>query len=272
VIFIFFIILLDSIPDPSAEDKAIRKERRTMTPQEGRQFLYKWAPGLIIITLVYSVLTAYRNFRDYFAVELWRDLEGPSFDPSSFTQSEIPVGICTAVAYSLLYYIRDDKKAFFAILGVMFLGGIVVLSATVLQVLSILPALPWMIMVGTGLFMAYIPPGAMLYDRFNGATGMPYTSVFMIYLSDICGYTATLTVLFYRNFGNSNLPYVKFFHSFSYITSFVVMGGMCLAAVYFLFAFRKMKGGNNTDEDKNKMKETDTEMMETEKPALRAEV
>jgi len=241
VLFIIFIVLLDTIPDPSQEDKALRKERRTMSPREGREFLRKWAPGLIVITLVYSVLTAYRNFRDYFAIELWSDLEGPSFDPSKFTQSEIPVGICTAVAYSLLYYIRDDRKAFFAILGVMFVGGVVILIATAVQVLNLLSPLPWMIMVGTGLFMAYIPPGAMLYDRFNGATGMPYTSVFMIYLSDICGYTATLTVLFYRNFGNANIPYVKFFHSFSYITAFAVMGGMCIAALYFLIAFRKMK-------------------------------
>jgi len=241
VLFIVFIVLLDTIPDPSNEDKAVRKERRTMTPQEGKLFLRKWAPGLVVITLVYSVLTAYRNFRDYFAPELWRDLEGADFDPSKFTQSEIPVGICTAAAYSLLYYIRDDRRGFFAILGVMFLGGAVVLIATVVQVLNLVPALPWMIMVGTGLFMAYIPPGAMLYDRFNGATGMPYTSVFMIYLSDICGYTATLTILFYRNFGSAELPYVQFFHSFSYITAFTVMSGMCVAALYFMIAFRKLQ-------------------------------
>lgn len=46
-------------------------------------------------------------------------------------------------------------------------------------------SLAWMVMVGVGLYMAYIPPGAMLYDRFNGATGQPFTSVFMIYLSDV---------------------------------------------------------------------------------------
>ena len=48
---------------------------------------------------MYSLLGAYRNFRDYFAPELWRDLEGPNFDPSVFTKSELPVGICTAVCH-----------------------------------------------------------------------------------------------------------------------------------------------------------------------------
>jgi len=163
VAFIFFIILLDAIPDPSVEDRKVRSERRTITQAEARRFLVRWAPGLIVVTLVYSLLTAYRNFRDYFAPELWRDLEGADFDPSRFTQSELPVGICTAVAYCLLYWIKDDKKAFFSILGVMFVGGAVVLIATITQVAGLINPLSWMIMVGVGLYMAYIPPGAMLY-------------------------------------------------------------------------------------------------------------
>jgi len=218
----------------------VRSERRTITPRETRKFLMRWAPGLIPVTLVYSLLTAYRNFRDYFAPELWQDLEGAGFDPSLFTASELPVGICTAVAYSLLYWVKDDKRGFFSILGVMFLGGVVVLVATILQTAGLMSPLPWMIMVGVGLYMAYIPPGAMLYDRFNGATGHPYTSVFMIYMSDVCGYTATLTILFYRNFGDAQLSYVKFFYSLSYITALVCMGGMALAAIYFAIRMRTL--------------------------------
>lgn len=241
VIFISFITLLDAIPDPSADDKRLRSERRTLSPSEARAFLRRWAPGLAVITLVYAALTSFRNFRDYFAPELWRDLEGAGFNPTMFTQSELPVGICTAVAYSMLYWVQDNKKAFFAILGVMFLGGGVILFATVIQVAGLIDPLPWMIMVGVGLFMAYIPPGAMLYDRFNGATGVPYTSVFMIYLSDVCGYSITLTVLFYRNFGDANIPYVEFFHSLSYIVSVVCMGGMVVAACYFAVAMRNLR-------------------------------
>lgn len=241
VAFIIFIVMLDAIPDPSSSDKKQRSERRTMTQAEARTFLVKWAPGLIIITLVYSVLGAYRNFRDYFAPELWRDLEGPDFDPARFTQSELPVGICTAVAYSLLYWIKDNKKAFFSILGVMFVGGLIVLIATITKTGGAIDPLPWMIMVGVGLFMAYIPPGAMLYDRFNGATGHPYTSVFMIYLSDVCGYSATLGVLFYRNFGDANISYVSFFEALSFVASLVCMGGMVVAAFYFFIAMRNLR-------------------------------
>lgn len=100
--FIFFVTLLDAVPDPSEEDKKVRSERRTMSQAEARKFLVKWAPGLITVTLVYAVLTAFRNFRDYFAPEIWRDLDGANFNPSRFTQSEIPVGVCTAV-FSLCY-------------------------------------------------------------------------------------------------------------------------------------------------------------------------
>jgi len=241
VAFILFILMLDAVPDPDTEDRKVRSERRTMTQAEARRFLVRWAPGLVVITLVYALLGAYRNFRDYFSAELWADLEGPNFDPSRFTQSELPVGICTAVAYSTLYWIKDNKKAFFGILGVMFLGGGVILIATFAQTFGWVSPLAWMIMVGVGLFMAFIPPGAMLYDRFNGATGHPYTSVFMIYLSDVCGYCSTLAVLFYRNFGDAKISYVTFFHSLSYVVSLVTMGGMVVAGVYFFFAMRNLK-------------------------------
>lgn len=241
--FVIFIVLLDAVPDPSSEDRKVRSERRTITQAEARRFLVKWAPGLVIVTLIYSLLTAYRNFRDYFAPELWRDLEGADFNPSMFTQSELPVGICTAVAYSLLYWMKDNKKAFFAILGVMFLGGAVILIATLTQIAGLIDPLAWMIMVGVGLYMAYIPPGAMLYDRFNGATGHPYTSVFMIYLSDVCGYSATLVVLFYRNFGaSSTMSYVAFFHDLSFAAAIACMCGMVLAAIYFMIAMRNLHG------------------------------
>jgi len=248
VIFIMFVILLDCIPDPSDADKKQKSERKAMTQQEARTFLIKWAPGLIVITLVYSTLTMYRNFRDYFAPEIWRDLLGPDFDPSKFTQSELPVGIITAAAYSLLYWIKKDKNAFFAILATMFFGGVVILGATILQTAGLISPLPWMICIGTGLFMAYIPPGAMLYDRFNGAVGLPYTSVFMIYLSDIFGYAATLTVLFYRNFGDANLPYLVFFRTLSYVGALACMGGMCVAAVYFIIAMRKLPDKGKEEE------------------------
>lgn len=283
VIFIFFISMLDAIPDPSAEDKKMRSERRTMTPAETRRFLVKWAPGLVFVTLVYAALTAFRNFRDYFAPELWRDLEGENFDPSVFTQCELPVGICTAVAYSLLYWIKDNKKAFFAILVVMFLGGCTILVATFIKTTGAIAPLPWMIMIGVGLYMAYIPPGAMLYDRFNGATGQPFTSVFMIYFSDVCGYSVTLTILLYKSFGNNDLPYLEFFQKLSFIASIACMIGMVIAATYFFFAMRSLsssssvphiplkeislESGNNEEVKHEEEREEERERERNEKPA-----
>jgi hypothetical protein len=245
-VFIFFVTLLDTIPDPSESDRKVRSERRTMTPAEAKKFLLKWAPGLGTVTLVYACLTAFRNFRDFFAPELWRDLDGANFNPSRFTETEIPVGICTAVAYSLLYWMKDNKKAFFAILGTMFLGGFTIMVATFIHSSGLIDPLPWMVMIGVGLYMAYIPPGAMLYDRFNGATGQPFTSVFMIYLSDVVGYTGTLSILFYKTFGDPDLRYVDFFHKLSFIAACACMFGMVVAAIYFAIAMRNLVPANAT--------------------------
>lgn len=50
VAFIFFIFMLDAVPDPSAEDLKVRSERKTMTQAEARTFLVRWAPGLIMVS------------------------------------------------------------------------------------------------------------------------------------------------------------------------------------------------------------------------------
>lgn len=56
----------------------------------------------------------------------------------------------------------------------------------------------------------------------------------------MCGYSATLAVLFYRNFGDASISYVSFFHILSFIASFSCMGGMIIAAIYFFFAMKNI--------------------------------
>lgn len=56
----------------------------------------------------------------------------------------------------------------------------------------------------------------------------------------VCGYTVTLTILFYRSFGDANLRYVDFFHKLSFIASIACMVGMVVAGIYFAIAMRDL--------------------------------
>src|SRR5690606_35131079 len=81
---LIFGIMLEQIPPPTQEDEMLRSPRRAMTRHERRQFISTFAAGILTLVLFYVGLTAYRDFRDNFAVELWTAL-GYGDAPSIFT-------------------------------------------------------------------------------------------------------------------------------------------------------------------------------------------
>ena len=91
----------------------------------------------------------------------------------------------------------------------------------------------WMIVVGFGMYVAYVPYGCVLFDRMMGALGVVGTAGFMIYVTDACGYMGTFGVYLYRNFGQAELDWVQFFVYFSYITAIACTAMFAVAGVYF---------------------------------------
>ena len=156
-----------------------------------------------------------------------------SFNLAIFTETELPIGIATTAAYALLYVIKDDKKGFFVLMGLMIFGAVLLGLSTILFSFKLIGGMTWVIVAGAGIFISYIPPGASFYDRLNGATGVSFTSVFMMYFSDLFGYAATLTILLYRNFGPTDMSYVAFFESFSYFVCIFTAASLVVASVYF---------------------------------------
>ena len=63
-----------------------------MDSKARRDFFGMFAPGLVALTLLYMLLTAYRDFRDNFSREIW-DAIGFEGTPSVFTLAEIPIAV-----------------------------------------------------------------------------------------------------------------------------------------------------------------------------------
>src|SRR6202012_4395549 len=80
-----------------------------------------YAPGLVALVVIYVGLTALRDFRDNFAVEIWDGL-GFRNDAEIFTLSELPVAGIVLVTMALLVFIRDNKRAFLANLALVAAG------------------------------------------------------------------------------------------------------------------------------------------------------
>lgn len=230
--FLAAVWMLKQLPPPAAEDVAARTQRQPMTAAERRAFFVRFGLGLTMLTGLYTLLTAYRDFRDNFAAEIWAAV-GQSGKPELFTLTELPVAFAVLVGLALLYRIRDNRRALLAVHVVMGAGTLLVGGATLLFDLGLLPAVPWMVLIGTGLYLAYVPYGCMLFDRLIAASGAAGTAVFMIYVTDAFGYAGSIGVLLYKLVGHPDLSWLAFFRGFSYVTAAVCTAAFVVSGWYF---------------------------------------
>lgn len=230
--FLGSVWLLSQLPPPAAADVAARTRRKPMASAERRAFFGRYLVGLTLLTGLYTLLTAYRDFRDNFAAEIWAAV-GHSGKPALFTLSELPVAFAVLLGLALLYRIRDNRRAFFAVHTMMAGGTLLIGGATLLLDLGVLPPIYWMILIGVGLYLAYVPYGCVLFDRLIASVGSAGTAVFMIYVTDAFGYAGSIGVLGYKLFGQPDLSWLAFFRGFSYISSVVCTAAFAGSAWYF---------------------------------------
>jgi hypothetical protein len=75
-----------------------------------------------------------------------------------------------------------------------------------------------MIIVGAGLYLAYTPFNALLFDRLMAATHAPGNAGFLIYVADASGYAGSVVLLLLRNFAHVSLPWAQFLCVMAYAT------------------------------------------------------
>src|ERR1700761_9456546 len=224
--------VLNALPPPTAQDEAERVRRAPMTSAQRGAFLKAYAPGLAAVVIGYIMLTALRDYRDNFAAELWRAL-GFGGEASVFSASELPVAVIALVAMAAVMAVRDNRRALMAILGLVALGFALVGLSTLAFQAHLLGPLPWMILAGSGLYLAYNPINAVLFDRMVAVSGRTGNAGFLIYVADSCGYMGSVAVLLWRNFGAGSLDWLQFFILGAYVSSADGVVLTIVAAVYF---------------------------------------
>ncbi len=230
-LFILAVLLLAGLPVPDDVDEEQRTHRQPMAGQDRASFFRRFAPGLIALTAIYMLLTAYREVRDSFQAELFAEV-GVT-DDTAFAAAEVRVAFVVMLALGLIFLIRDNRRAFFVIHGVMALGVLLIAVATAMLRAGALDGMTWMVALGTGLYLAYVPYGCVLFDRLIAATKSLGTSVFMIYVTDAFGYLGSIGVYLYKNFFARDEAWLDFFAGFSYLTTAVCLLGFGVSVVYF---------------------------------------
>ena len=203
-----------------------------MDAKARRAFFLQYLPGLLSLTGLYILLTAYRDFRDNFAVEIWAAI-GYADEPEILATSENWVALGVLLTLAVLMAIKDNRTALVAVHAIMLVGTLLVGGSTLAWQMGVLDPAWWMILVGLGLYMAYVPFGCVLFDRLFAAVGAVGTAGFLIYVTDAFGYAGSVGLLLYKDLGQPELSWLEFFTGFSYLTSVVCSVLFMVSAVYF---------------------------------------
>jgi len=234
--FLAAVWLLNQIPPATPEDHEARTLRESMNRVHRWAFVRHFFWGLLFMLLAYLFLSAYRDFRDTYMVEILTDLGYPydSRNSSVITQTEIMVGLGVMPILALLNLIKDNRRGLVGTYVVM-IGGLVLLGgATLLLDRGLIGGRAWLVLVGMGAYLTYVPYGSMFFDRLIASTRVVGTAVFAIYLADSIGYTGSVCTMIFKDQVVGGMSKLDFLKTFSYLLSLTGTVLLLSSAVYFL--------------------------------------
>ncbi len=232
---LLFAYLLTHLPPPSAADVAARTLRVPMDAARRWRLVRRLWLGLLAIVIYYVGITAYRDIRDNFAAELWAAL-GYGDTPAIFTVAELPIALLTLITLALTTCIRNNHRALHFYHGLILCSTALIILATYAFETGRLSGSYWMVVVGAGLYMGYVPLNAIYFDRLIAAFRFAAVAGFLIYVADSAGYAGSVGVLLYRNFATPELAWLPFFIRMSYWVGGI--GVCCVIVAWWDFTQR----------------------------------
>ncbi|MEE3286146.1 MAG: DUF5690 family protein [Planctomycetota bacterium] len=234
--FLLAVWLLNQLPDPSAEDISARVERTTMNRGQRWQFIRQFLPAMLLLVITYFFLTAYRDYRDNFGVEIFEALGYGADQSLVFTRSEIWVAVGVLGTLAALNVIRDNRRGLIGAFGIMVSGVALLGGATLMLDAGRIDGMTWMILTGLGSYLAYVPYGSVLFDRLIASTRATGTAVFAIYVADAIGYGGAITVLLTKDLLATDVSRLDFFRGLTYFMA--VLGTVLLLGACALLLVR----------------------------------
>ncbi|MCW3087276.1 MAG: hypothetical protein JWQ78_662, partial [Sediminibacterium sp.] len=229
---VFFIYLIEKIPPPDEADIEARMDRTPMTAADRRKFIRSFLPGLIACIFIYAFATIFRDIRDNFSADMWKEM-GYLNQPAIFAKTETPITLIVLVLVGSMVLIRNSYKAFMLAHFFIAMGFVLAGASTFFFVRQQLDPVWWMTAVGLGLYMVYIPFNSVFFERLIAAFRFTGNVGFLIYLADSFGYLGSVSVLLSKEIFNVKLNWVEFFSNSVMVLSVVGVGITIFSAGYF---------------------------------------
>ncbi len=226
---------LTRLPPPDPLDEHARTRRQPMAHPSRAGFMARHGVGIGLLVAAYVLFTVLRDLRDTFAAELWAAV-GLGDVPAVFALSEIPIAGLALIVLGTMMLIRDNGRALMVMHGTVIVGAAVIAVSTAAFQMGVLGPMAWMILSGAGLYVAYTPFNAMLFDRLIAAVRISATAGFLIYLADASGYAASVALLVLKAWQAPDLDWLTAFIGAAYGGAGLAVVLVAAAARYFYAA------------------------------------
>jgi len=234
-ISIICMILLDMVPEPTREDVAHRSKRSKMSLKDQFSFMWTFNLGIFVLMVLNLCTLLVRNFRDYFAPEIYQYGLKTGVPEETYLAADAFGGAIAILTGIFLPKVARHKVAFFIMIGLTLLGGLILVGFTFMFEYSILPGLPWLLSIAAGMWIVYLPinSGAM-WDRLFAISRIHGTDSFLIYAVDILGGVGTIVLMFWKLFFFHSDPGSMFVILTMVVGSIVCVGSLILFGYFYL--------------------------------------
>ena len=230
-----FVWLLRQLPPPDAADELERTTRRPMNRAARWAFFRRFAGGLITLVVVYTLLTAFRDFRDNFQANIFHDLRGDQDVPFTHLEQYVMYGVLPVLM--LLVLVHNNFVALWVNHLVIMAGAVLVGGATWMYQQGWIVDDNWWILTGIGSYMAYIPFNCILFERLIATFRHVANVGFLIYVADAFGYLGSIFVMIYKDFFEADLSWFEFFAQSCYLLAAIGGAGTMVSLGYFCWKY-----------------------------------
>jgi hypothetical protein len=230
--FLLFVWMLSVIPAPTEKDIQARSKRLPMDNNDKKKVWRQYRWGLVGIIIVYALLTMLRDFRDNFSVEVWNELD-KGWRPDVFAKTESISGAIVLIAIGCLSAVKKSATAFWCTFGLIFTGLSLSGLSTLFFHLQWLSPFWWMLLLGMGLFLAYIPIQIAIFERLIALFRIKANAGFFVYTCDSIGYMGSVGLLLYKECFDHNHSWTRMLMNFSYLQTVVAIVVLTLTALFF---------------------------------------
>ena len=167
--------ILSIIPHPSKEEILARNDRTPMSSEERVKMFKGLKVSIIPLTLLYVILTIYRDLRDSFMVDIFHEL---------LIDVQPSVGLILLV----IAKIQSHRKALITHHILFLISALIIGITTFLLMNKQISAITCMFLTGFATYLAYVPFNSMLFERLISLYKYQGTVGFLIYFADSFGY------------------------------------------------------------------------------------